>query len=83
MEKDLLPTYRKEGAVDESGDKTQRACALSALGVLQCRPIMYSCIEPLQSFRGTYRRQLEEMAALGKWGRQLEGVSEGISAARA
>ena len=24
-------------------------------------------IEPLQSFRATYRRQLEEMAALGKW----------------
>ena len=24
-------------------------------------------LEPLQSFRATYRRQLEEMAALGKW----------------
>src|SRR5271155_4689085 len=24
-------------------------------------------VEPLQSFRATYRRQLEEMAALGKW----------------
>ena len=40
-------------------------------------------IEPLQSFRATYRRSIGRNGSAWEMGRQLEGVSEGISAARA